>query len=663
MGQDVSMYPKFHFIVIPALPATVYYEVTASNLVSNNMNEVVANILNQVPAQLKNECFPEGNITIEDSFKQYSFLILDERYSFVAFATYDTRTINNQLHYVVWNVCTAKKFRGQKIIGKLLLFSIEYMKNLGNQNIEFVSLYVLKNNTPAQKVYGALGFRDDESYKNETWHRGTRALNWIPPELSSEARQPLSSTEQNLLQVQPIDIDTESTLRDHFRREYLEALRKFIGMDSVSDLINRAKTLSEIRTKYSELSPSIMDEVISTITIADQLFQAGYEIKEPDQPAEFEEKDIDEIEARFQDEYYKVLEKLYNGLGNPKITLDKYVKLKNEVEHVEEKYVAQLERDEMRTLINKIIADLSSNLKYEKNWGRIADSQIIFEQELMNIERELTGSHKLDISLLATTRAHAITTTFIGGPERHLIGMAYLAGKHKDTCCVYYPKRGVRDNKYESIMMFIRCDGKGTWTINEPPNLWKQIEACKKPFFLVLLGIMHANGTEGHQNLLIYDTRAKVIERFEPYGITANLPSCGKSEKIDIVIKKWLDNVGKNIIYVSPVDYCPNMAIFQEVEEKEPNRLPIDPEGFCVAWNLWYADVRLGAPESSRKDTIKRSSEFLKSGELRTFIRNYANYIERILATVNAIIIFSSSSVPVQEWVIGHWYELSQLVK
>lgn len=687
MGQDVSMYPKFHFIVIPALPATVYYEVTASNLISHNMNEVVVNILGKIPAHLKNECFAESEFTNQDAFKLYSFLILDEQYSFVAFVTYSNDKINGKSHYVAWNVCTAERYRGHKIIGKVMIFSIEYLKSLNDPDVQYVSLYVLKNNISAQKVYEKLGFGMDYSFKHDSLFRGTRALNWIPPDLSIEAQQSLSSAERSILQIRSTDVNRD---KESFRTEYLNISRKYIGVNSINELKNRDIKLSEIRTKYNRLSPSVMDEIISGIMLTDQLFRNEDEIKvtefnldewngdEEKRRAELEAEleqskrmtglalpSAKRIEDRFHVDYYDHSEKLYDALSNVRITLDEYIELKNNVKNIEEKYSAQLKKDEIKTIIDKVVAEINDNPRYSEDWGLINHNRIVFEQELMNIEKEDNGIKELDVSLLATTKAYTETTTFVGGVEQQLIGMAYLASKHTDTCCVYHPVSG-QNMPYESIMVVVKCDGRGNWRIDGPPDLGKQISECRKPFFLILLGIVREDGSGGHQNLLIYDTRTKVMERFEPHGTVSyniNQSLCHNTEKVDAIVKKWLDDTsGGDIIYVSPLEYCPGSTAFQALEENEPNRLVTDPIGFCVAWSLWYADIRLGLPQQSREDTVKRSLDFIKSmGSFRKFIRGYANHIERTLVTVKSIILSSPTSVSVQEWIIGHWYELSRL--
>lgn len=697
MGQNVSMYPKFHFIVIPSLPATVYYEVTASNLVTHNMNEVVAHILGTVPGELKKECFQTSEFTNADAFKLYSFLILDERYSFVAFATYSREIINEEPHYVVWNVCTAEKYRGQKIIGKVLLFSIEYLKSLNDPDIKYISLYVLKDAISAQKIYEKLGFSRDFSFENDSLFRGTRPLNWIPSEIRPEAQQSLSSTEMYILQIEPINADRESSLLSKFRRDYLKAARRFINPQTTDELAKRDRTFAEIRAKYRNISVSIMDEIISGITLSEQLSESENEVKvtglnldewaetnsEEEKrrarlESEFEEKkkavkrtrvSSIKIQDQFHDEYYDALEKLYDALTDLHVDLDEYSKLKNTVENIEEKYMAQISADDIKTTVNQVIEEINDNPRYSEDWGQINRNRIVFEQELMNIERENIGEKQLDASLIATTQAHAIMTTFNGTFERQLVGMAYLAGKHRDKCCVYHPDKNKFLDSFSALkasMVLIVCDAQGNQTLSIPDDLKQQITSCNKHFFFILLGIIDQRINQGHQNLLIYDVETKIIERFEPNGrafYNTNKSSCFDSERIDNLIQKWLEEMDEHIIYVPPLDYCPAEPVFQSKEAQEEQALPADPIGFCVAWSLWYADVRLANPKSSRADIIKRGSEFLKTrGQLRSFIRNYANYIERILAAIQTIINLSTP-VPIEEWILGHWYELYQLAK
>jgi len=688
MGQNVSSYPRFRFVIIPQLPAMVYFEVTASGLISQTMNETVAKVLGSVPGMLQKECFPDTVFSPFDAFKNASFVILDENYSLAAFTTYTQETINNQLHYVAWNVCTAQRYRGKGIIPKLLLFSIEYLKSLNVPDIQYVSLYVLKDNVTAQKVYAKIGFQYDASYSDSAMYRATRPLEYISPQLSPEAQIPLPAEQKEALRVQILTPEQEAEQSENFRVEYANALRKFSSVQSANDLAKRDQELASIREKYRNLSSSVMDSIISGIMLAESTFQleseriilsdnnleewgsgdAAEERKraELEMQLETEQKQAqlnrsprERLQDRFESEYYNSAKNLYDALTNPRITIDEYADLKESLNKVEEKYVRQITPEEMKKSINNVQIKIEDNPRYSEDWEQINRTRTSFENEFMQTERDPQAG--LNISLASTRREPVRFTTFIGGLEQQLVGFAYLAGKHKDTCCVYQVKEQLRVfEDYAKFMILVQCDGRGNWTINGPTDLGAQMSSCKNPFFLIPLEIINPTRTEGHQNLLICDIQAQTIERFEPHGIASygiSQSLCYNTEKVDEVVKKWIDeSAGGNVIYVPPIDYCPN---YQTEEEKEPGRLATDPGGFCVAWSLWYADVRLGSPNNSRKEVIDKTLQYLANlGSLKSFIRNYADYVEKILTTIRAIVNQSSAPITVQEWIIGHWHDI-----
>lgn len=52
-----------------------------------------------------------------------------------------------------------------------------------------------------------------------------------------------------------------------------------------------------------------------------------------------------------------------------------------------------------------------------------------------------------------------------------------------------------------------------------------------------------------------------------------------------------------------------------------------DPGGFCAAWSLWYANLRLANPDRTRKEVIQRSISTIKESDITftNFIRNYSS--------------------------------------
>jgi hypothetical protein len=127
-----------------------------------------------------------------------------------------------------------------------------------------------------------------------------------------------------------------------------------------------------------------------------------------------------------------------------------------------------------------------------------------------------------------------------------------------------------------------------------------------------------------HAGLLLYDFKNNTVERFDPYGNTSMI-----DDNIDEILEEELTwNTG--LTYLKPLDYMPTSG-FQTIsnEENNFNKKMGDFGGFCLAWCLWYLELRLNNPKVKSKILVKKSIKKLKLKNI-TFsehIRNYANDI------------------------------------
>jgi hypothetical protein len=109
-----------------------------------------------------------------------------------------------------------------------------------------------------------------------------------------------------------------------------------------------------------------------------------------------------------------------------------------------------------------------------------------------------------------------------------------------------------------------------------------------------------------HANALIYDRLKKEAWRFEPYGIT-NIGDDNKdTESMDHELHKLLESIYGKITYYTPDDYLVGLN-FQLVdgEDNEINKNLGDPQGYCLAWSLWFINVVLANPDKNVKDIMK----------------------------------------------------------
>lgn len=126
-----------------------------------------------------------------------------------------------------------------------------------------------------------------------------------------------------------------------------------------------------------------------------------------------------------------------------------------------------------------------------------------------------------------------------------------------------------------------------------------------------------------HYNMCIYDKTHKSFERFEPYGAL----SVGEFD-LDSLIQMFFNEELPNVIetYNAPIDFCPIFG-FQKLQVIENEPIDADPHGFCLAWSVWYVDLRLFNPNKTQKQIIEFALKTLKTRgvSLTKFIRAYNN--------------------------------------
>jgi len=124
-----------------------------------------------------------------------------------------------------------------------------------------------------------------------------------------------------------------------------------------------------------------------------------------------------------------------------------------------------------------------------------------------------------------------------------------------------------------------------------------------------------------HYNMCIYNKREKSLERFEPRG-SLSMGEFDLDEKLELFFnKKFPDVVDK---YYAPIDICP-IAGFQRMQVDEGDVIENDPVGFCLAWSVWYVDLRLFNPKKSQKQVIDFALKVFRENNmgLTKFIRTY----------------------------------------
>ena len=260
--------------------------------------------------------------------------------------------------------------------------------------------------------------------------------------------------------------------------------------------------------------------------------------------------------------------------------------------------------------------------------------------EILKKLDKVQNSTKLTSKLHMSVPKLSSKTTFQGTAWYDLVAMLYLHYKYPKACIVIPDPlsdyklaitKNTKDRLHLRNLELIWVESKNDFSI--PKGLWKTVKNCldSDADFIILPLTLGCKYSSWHANILIYDKRSKELERFEPNGYIIE-SQCYNPVGLNNKIKDLFNNnVKKDMIKTvyEPQDFCPYFG-FQRIQAVEKGeKKDTDPYGFCAAWTMWYADVRLANPNKSRDKVIELAMEKIKSNpdSFTSFIRSYAEFL------------------------------------
>ena len=171
---------------------------------------------------------------------------------------------------------------------------------------------------------------------------------------------------------------------------------------------------------------------------------------------------------------------------------------------------------------------------------------------------------------------------------------------------------------------------------------------------IIPIGIETPQGA--HTNILFWDVKKKILERFEPNGKNQPLNFNYNSNLLDNIILSKFKEFDEKIKYLTPNDYLPNVG-FIMIENLEKNKCSKigDPNGFCTAWCIWYCYQKLlNYPKNNMGNlefvemlinNIKLEAKSFKN-LIRNFSKNISEYRDLYLKKVN---------LDINDWVLTNY--------
>lgn len=192
------------------------------------------------------------------------------------------------------------------------------------------------------------------------------------------------------------------------------------------------------------------------------------------------------------------------------------------------------------------------------------------------------------------------------------------------------------DFAYEIVPYLIIWGGKGRYHIHKDLDFYLNNALNNKNIRFVFMKITIVTSEKSsHANVLIYDKKTNIMERFEPYGL---IPYVDNRE-FDIFLKTTFQKLIPDVIYMGPKELMGTVSfqMFSDDTNRAVKNLG-DPYGYCLAWTYWYLEMRLANPDTNPKDMIKRAIRHIlntpsnKSGAEKfiTFIRDYAKKLDNL---------------------------------
>ncbi len=211
----------------------------------------------------------------------------------------------------------------------------------------------------------------------------------------------------------------------------------------------------------------------------------------------------------------------------------------------------------------------------------------------------------------------------------------FLYTFNSSNVSVFLPQSFIKDvknkNKYLKISrrdfeVIWTCDGNGSGNLVFPPGFFEFISKNKmnKEYLIFSLHFWSCSrNSGGHANLLIYNTKADTLERFEPNGGCSVKNEWYDSIAFDNAMKKKI-----NIKYLPPqtpengwqriqIEQERNFKVVTDLDKEEVKLR----RGFCVMWTIIFLKLRITSDKSSKQiieDFIKDMKD-----------KNYLNYIQQ----------------------------------
>jgi ankyrin repeat protein len=312
---------------------------------------------------------------------------------------------------------------------------------------------------------------------------------------------------------------------------------------------------------------------------------------------------------------------------------------------------------------NKEKNNKEKNNKEKNNKEKEKTCKKKIKDNILNMERSIPKINDLHINI--DSGIYVNYCFYTGSTIDILCGLIFLYNKFKnfgleiiidfpltqhDLLKQYYQNIGISNDFKLDIINF-----EIVWSFQKiiyPTYFNFQIKNKIKTakYIVIPLGIETSFGS--HANILFWDVKNKVIERFEPNG--SNQPNGINYNPfiLDTILFNKFKNFDNNIKYIKPIDYLPIIG-FQMLENFNNKCKKIgDPNGFCGVWCIWWIFQKLSNINIESSNLVSKLIKEIKYNNInfKTLIRNFSKNITDIRDNY-----LNKFNIDINDWITGNY--------
>ena len=283
-----------------------------------------------------------------------------------------------------------------------------------------------------------------------------------------------------------------------------------------------------------------------------------------------------------------------------------------------------------KSILEEIIISDGLNLNNSNNKCINDIKNLILSKNISSPRKNILFDIKLDI-------IKSDYTTFLGISIDILSGLILL--ERLGNCTIQ------RDNiimnkfiKFNDVFKNFNIIWTG-YEIFFPSILKDIIVNYNKEYVIIPITITLSHVHVSHSNILIININEKYAERFEPNGSKIMTNFNYNNDLLDELIYNELKKY--NITsYFAPKDYQQFYG-FQSKESLELDYILGDPGGFCAAWSLWWAYMRLSYHNINNKKLLSQLERYFDQNNIsyksviRSFVQKIVNIRDDILRNID----------------------------